>query len=91
MPNYHAGWAKIVDKVVIEDESHVSVQLRTPFVRPEALLGVTYEDSDSGSEPLQDGPYWLANQDGEIGTFELNPMYEPVPGRQHPVIVEQRF
>ena len=85
-PNYLAAWGKILDRVTIDDDSHVSFTLRTPFVRPEALLTMRYQDSDP---PVQNGPFQLANEDGDITTFELNPAYPPVEGRQYPLLIEQ--
>ena len=83
---YHPAWAKIVDRVYVEDENHVTFTLRTPFIRPEALLQIPYLDDDP-----QNGPYILASSTENISTFELNSMYGPVPGRQHPVIIEQQY
>ncbi len=90
-PNYKVAWAKILDAVEIEDENRVSFTLRTPFVRPEALLKLPYSDPDENGQPDQNGFYVLMAEDNDIKTFELNPRYPRIVDRQHPVIVEQVF
>ena len=86
-PNYSSNWAKVVDRVFVEDESKVSFTLRSPFVRPEALLGMTYQDTESAF----DGPYMQTSQVDNITTFEVNPTYVSEGENDHPVIVEQLF
>ena len=86
-PNYSSNWAKVVDRVFVEDESKVSFTLKSPFVRPEALLGMTYQDSATAF----DGPYVQTSQADDITTFEVNPAYVSEGTNQHPVIVEQLF
>lgn len=39
----------------------------------------------------QDGPYVVVSHEGRVSTFEINPLYEPISGNQHPVIVEQLY
>ncbi len=86
-PNYNSNWAKVVDRVFVENETKVSFTLKSPFVRPEALLGMTYQDSDSAF----DGPYMQTSQADDITTFEVNPKYASEQNNGHPVIVEQLF
>ena len=43
-PDHNVAWAKILKSVEIEGESRVVFTLRTPFVRPEALLKLKYSD-----------------------------------------------
>ena len=73
-PNYSSGWAKVVDRVFVEGEDKVSFTLKSPFVRPEALLAMTYQDyktdADAAGKATFDGPYTMANQNGNITTFE---------------------
>ncbi|MEL7496163.1 MAG: ABC transporter substrate-binding protein [Planctomycetota bacterium] len=85
-PIYNQAWAKVIDRVYVEDEKRITFKLRTPVVRPEALLQVPYHD-----DGVQNGAYVLAGETEGISTFELNPLYEPVEGRQHPVIIEQKY
>ena len=95
-PNYSSSWAKIIDRVFVEGENNVSFTLKSPFVRPEALLGMTYQDFNMNSEDpgkgVFDGPYTLANQRDNITTFEVNPAYvSDDESQNHPVIVEQLY
>lgn len=95
-PNYNSGWAKIIDRVFVEDETKVSFTLKSPFVRPEALLGMTYQDfkldSDDPEKTVFDGPYTKANQRDDVTTFEVNPAYASQgPAEDHPVIIEQLY
>jgi len=88
---YKSGWAKILESVEIEDENRVSFTLRTPFVRPEALLKIPYKEVDEDGQPDQNGYYVMTAQEKRLTTFEVNPRYPEQEGRQHPVIVEQLF
>jgi hypothetical protein len=94
--NFNAGWAKVVDRVFVEDDTKVSFTLKTPFVRPESLLTMPYVDmgqevdANAGREEF-DGHYVLANRDRDITTFETNPKYDSIVGDGHPVIIEQRY
>ena len=95
-PNYSSNWAKIVDRVFVEGEDKVSFTLKSPYVRPEALLGMTYQDVNQDAEdPNQskfDGPYTIANQRNNITTFEVNPTYMAEgETSSHPVIIEQLY
>lgn len=95
-PNFNGGWAKVVDRVFVEDDTKVSFTLKTPFVRPEALLTMPYvdavTDADSDVEKsIFDGHYILANRDNEITTFETNPIYDAIETDDHPVIIEQLY
>lgn len=90
-PNHKIAWAKILHSVEIVDENRVLFTLRTPFVRPEALLKLTYADPDENGLPDQNGFYLMTGENQDIKTFEINPRYPRRPERQHPVIVEQVF
>ena len=88
---YNEGWAKVIDTIAIDNESQVTVELRRAFVRPEALIDMTYHSAKKDEEPAQDGVYVLTKQDSDFSTFDLNPRLDGGDGRQHPVIIEQRF
>ena len=90
-PYNKSAWSKILDSVEIEDESRVSFKLRTPFIRPEALLKLTYSDPGEGERADQNGFYVKTAEVDNIKTFEVNPRYPRRADRQHPVIVEQVF
>ena len=95
-PNYSSSWAKIIDRVSVEGENKVSFTLKSPFVRPEALLAMTYQDfktdADDSGKAVFDGPYTIANQNKNITTFEANPIYtSDEASKSHPVIVEQLY
>ena len=90
-PNYHVSWARIVDTISIGENSQVIVRLRTPFIRPEALLQIAYVDPGPDGKPVQNGKYVMTSSDDYFSTFEVNPAYPPMDDRQHPVIIEQNF
>jgi hypothetical protein len=90
-PNYDVSWAKVIDRVAIKDGTIVELELRTPFIRPEALIRFAYHDRDPEEQPVQNGKYLMTSKNDMFATYELNPMYKPVEGRQHPVIIEQYF
>lgn len=87
--DFDAGWAKVIDQISIEDGNKVVVTLRRSFVRPEALMDVTYHDSADNDPSVQNGVYVATLVDGDIATFEPNPSYTPNTARQQPVIIEQ--
>lgn len=88
---FDPGWAKVIDRISIEDGNKVVVTLRRSFVRPEALMDVTYHDSVEDVPAIQNGVYIATLVDGDIATFEPNPNYTPNTDRQQPVIIEQLF
>ncbi len=87
-PAFDISWARVIDTVAIDSESKVTITLRTPYVRPEALLNFTYN-----GDPISDqnGIYLATQTEAEITTFELNPLYPREPDSQHPVVIEQLF
>jgi tetratricopeptide (TPR) repeat protein len=88
---YNEDWAKVVETIAIDNETQVTVELRRAFVRPEALIDMTYQAPKPDGQPAQDGVYTLTKQDSDFSTFDLNPALS-VDGRQkHPVVIEQRF
>ena len=88
---YNEDWAKVVDKIAIDNESQVTVTLRRAFVRPEALIDMTYQKPKENGQPIQDGVYLLTEQDSDFSTFDLNPRLTREGNRRHPVVIEQRF
>ena len=53
--SHKTAWAKILKSVEIEDQNRVTFTLRTPFVRPEALLKIPYTDPGPDGQPDQNG------------------------------------
>lgn len=90
-PNHNVAWAKILKSVEIEGENRVVFTLRTPFVRPEALLKLKYSDGDENGETVRNGFYVQTGEDNGANVYELNEMYPRHSDHQHPVIVEEVF
>lgn len=90
-PIYNEAWDKICESVKIIDQSRVAVTLRSPFIRPESLLNIPYNDADENGVPDPNGAYVLTAREEGFETYELNPRYQRRENRQHPVIVEQMF
>ena len=90
-PDHNVAWAKILKSVEIEGESRVVFTLRTPFVRPEALLKLKYSEGDQDGEIERNGFYVQTGENNGASVFELNEAYPRHSGHQHPVIVEQVF
>ena len=89
-PQYFEPWAKIAGPIEITDSTTVSVQLRVPFIRPEALLQMPYEPkTEKGS--VQNGPYTVTQEDDQITAFSPNPNYPATAGVQYPEVVEVKF
>ena len=89
--NYKPAWAKVLERVEIEGKNRVTFTLRTAFVRPEALLKLTFADPDENGVPDQNGFYVLTAEEKNLMTYEINPRYPRVAQRQNPVLVEQVF
>lgn len=90
-PNYKPAWAKVVDSISVESETQILFKMRIPFVRPEALLQFPYYDDVEDEQPLQNGAYIMTASEKDTQTYELNPSYQRVEGRQHPTIIEKSF
>ncbi len=88
---YNVPFAKIMDRVAIEDEYNVLVYLRRPFVRPEACMQFLYSSPTQNETPSQNGIYVLKERNEQISVFGLNPSYKVDDGLQHPDIVEWKF
>ena len=64
----------------------VQVSLTPPSIGSENI------DSDElGYAAGQNGSYLLSDIDNNFATLELNPQYQSLPNRQHPVLIEQLF
>lgn len=90
-PLYFEPWGKVVGPISIEDPKTVSVELRIPFVRPEALLQVPYEAPGEDGIPVQNGPYIVSSENEGQVSFARNPAYETEPNAQYPDVVERKF
>ena len=88
---YSEDWAKVVDTIAIDNDTQVTVHLRRAFVRPEALIDMTYQPPGKDGKPDQNGVYLLTKQDSDFSTFDLNPEFGTGDNLQHPVVIEQRF
>ncbi len=90
-PDYYIPWARILKSVEIESDTSVLVELNSPYVRPEAMLQVSYMQTSSDQYRVPNGKYKTANQQGMDRVFVLNEMHAPIPGNQHPTIVERVY
>lgn len=90
-PHYHEPWSKIVGPISITDGQTVLVELRIPFIRPEALLQVAYEGAGPDGLPVQNGPYIVTEQTDEFTQFSRNPNYDMLPTSQYPELVELKY
>jgi len=97
-PSFDPTWRRILKTVELVSNTRVVITLQRPFVRPEALMKVSYPlrgleegGAEEGVPSTQNGTYALINKDSLFSTFELNPRYEAIEDKQHPVIIEQLF
>ena len=90
-PLYFEPWDKIVGPISIENPTTVFVELRIPFVRPEALLQVPYEIPDENGVPVQNGPYIVTAESDNLVAFSRNPNYQMDPDAQYPEVIELKF
>ncbi len=90
-PVYFEPWGKVVGSISVEDSKTVLLELRIPFVRPEALLQVPYESPGQDGIPIQNGPYIVVGQKGNLTQFSRNPQYEKSTSAQYPEMVEVQY
>ncbi len=89
-PSYYEPWAKIVETISIDGPTTVTINLRIPFVRPEAVLQMPYV-ADQNGVPVQNGPYVVASQSADGTTFRKNSDYEIKVDSQYPELVELNY
>ncbi len=89
-PRHYPEWAKILKTVAVTGQYTVDIELKFPFVRPEALLHFPYEEFERNSDD-QTGPYVLADSNETFMTFNLNPRYPKQEGSQYPQVTEWLF
>jgi hypothetical protein len=104
-PIYNSSWQKVLDQVQI-DAGRVLISLRVPFIKPEPLMRIPYEHAQPSrseasrdftasipqpAEAPQNGAYMVVEQNAESTRLERNARYEPIPGAQHPVLIEQLY
>ncbi len=88
--DYNQEWAKVLQSIKIQSNK-VMITLRTPFIRPEALMSFSYSDPVEGEAPEQNGIYVVTGKNDEWTTLELNPSLEPIENAQTPVVIEQLY
>ncbi|MBX3418474.1 MAG: hypothetical protein KF851_12790 [Pirellulaceae bacterium] len=89
-PRHYAEWAKILKSVAVTGEYTVDIELKIPFVRPEALLHFPFQEFSNNADD-QTGPYVLAEATDSLMTFNLNPNYSKDEENQYPQVTEWLF
>ncbi len=87
---YSQEWEKVLKSIKVQSNK-VIITLRTPFIRPEALMSFSYSDPLDGEEPEQNGIYIVTEENDEWTTLELNPRLTPIENAQTPVVIEQLY
>jgi ABC-type transport system substrate-binding protein len=89
-PEHKAAWAKILKTVSVTGPFTVEIELKTPFVRPDALLNFPYLRAAGETEDLT-GPYVTKESTEELIRFDVNDRYTLDQDQQYPELVEWRF
>lgn len=87
-PDYNAPWASLLFNVRVEDVMTVHLELRRPYVLPEAWLRVPLTAKNAGSPNDGDGPFRVQAQT-EAETQFANKSFRP--GGRLAEIVEMKF
>ncbi len=90
-PDYYIPWARILKSVEIEDDRRVLVQLNTPYIKPQAMLQVSFMQTTSETYREPNGKYRPIQQTALDTIFERNEIHDPIPGNQHPRIIERIY
>lgn len=92
-PGYQPEWADVVESISPQSVQTVIVDLRRPFVRPEALLQAVLvpREAVGVKPPLTNGPYLPGPRTDEEIRFLANPQYSLAGPRQPKEIVERFF
>jgi peptide/nickel transport system substrate-binding protein len=89
-PKHVNAWAKILKTVSVTGQYSVEIELKVPYVRPEALMNFAFKEFSSNAED-KTGPYILGEQTDSVNSFTLNPTYERNSDNQYPQISEWLF
>ncbi len=90
-PDYYVPWARLRPMIEIENDKSVLFKIRSPYVRPEALIQTSLARTDSERYKVENGKYTTAEFNDQQTVFTLNKDYRAVVGNQHPRIVERVF
>jgi peptide/nickel transport system substrate-binding protein len=92
-PDFYVPWQKIIGTVEIVDDTQVAIQMRVPFVKPEAHLQIPYQSiSKTGGQVVSDGLYKKTGDAENVAVYSFNEeIYTRLPNWQHPVVVEKLY
>jgi tetratricopeptide (TPR) repeat protein len=91
-PERIPSWMRLFKSVQIEDAFRVSVDLRSPFVMPEAILHAPLLSPALTEGPEAAGLEYVAAERSEVETrFTYNPHRAPPPGPRPPEVIERPF
>lgn len=86
------AWSRLVKTVRMEGVNRVAVDLRFPYVLPEAYLRIPIEPPDGNNKaPAPDGIYTGSKLVNDEVTYDLNPVYSFDDASVRPKIVERYY
>ncbi|MEZ6094614.1 MAG: ABC transporter substrate-binding protein [Pirellulaceae bacterium] len=89
-PVSQKSWTKVLKTVSVTGKNTVDIELRVPFVRPEALMDFPYQIFENNDDD-KTGPYVQSEKVDEYITFDVNPAYSKSADSQYPRLVEWQF
>ena len=88
-PDHRATWAGILEGVAVQDIRRLDIQLRSSYVRPEALLQVSIDPSGQELTKFTGGSYEIDTQSEKETVFILQPEFSLTQRPQVREIVER--
>ncbi|MEE2642675.1 MAG: ABC transporter substrate-binding protein [Planctomycetota bacterium] len=90
-PDYSPVWAELIKSTFAQNPKILTVNLKQPHVRPEALLQVNHEVFNVKAPPKEDAYYIQIPSKDTGDLYTPNPMYPVLSERKLPQIVEMVF
>lgn len=88
-PDYSPVWAELIESTFVENPRTLTVRLKQPHVRPEALLQINHEIFHPENPPKADAYYVQVPSKEEGDLYAPNPAYPELKGM--PQIVEMVY
>ncbi len=89
--DYDPDWTEVFGGVSVHDIFQVRIDLRRAHVRPEGLLEISVDGTDTFSDLSSSGPYFLSERNEKEVTYRKNDHYFAATPTQLKEIVEVQF
>lgn len=91
VPDFSPVWATLIDSTFAQNPRVLTVQLKQPHIRPEALLQKNHVAFDENSPPPPDAFYVQVPSDDPGDLYQPNPAYDELKSLGMPQLVEMVY